>query len=244
MSNTTKTSLGLDLIDISSEKLIESRVKISSNFQLIDDLFKSDVFDTRYYTKEQTGELLTEITDNHYDKTNIDNLLSELYTKEEINIFNSGTNDDMLHAVIKHSTSLIENLEYQSIFNKFVESLRYDRVGEIITTSGKVPFSDCLIADGRILNRDDYPKLFDFATNSENIVDDKEWTIRHEFSYSYGNGTTTFRIPNYQGKFMKGMSSTDKPLLIINQLRLYTEPLIPHKMDLVNGLVMYCIKYK
>lgn len=42
MAVTTKTSLGLDLIDVSTERLEDSRVKISANFQLIHNLFVSN----------------------------------------------------------------------------------------------------------------------------------------------------------------------------------------------------------
>lgn len=67
MATTTKTSLGLDLIDVTTERLEESRIKISQNFALIEDLFKSDVFDTRYYTQTETDELLASMTDKMGD---------------------------------------------------------------------------------------------------------------------------------------------------------------------------------
>ncbi|QHJ82962.1 MAG: hypothetical protein [Bacteriophage sp.] len=58
-------------------------------------------------------------------------------------------------------------------------------------------------ADGQLLNRTDYPELWDTLSRSLlNIVSDKEWlnTPDKRASFSSGNGSTTFRVPDINGK--------------------------------------------
>lgn len=58
-------------------------------------------------------------------------------------------------------------------------------------------------ADGQLLNRTDYPELWDTLSRSLlNIVSDKEWLSAPDkrASFSSGNGSTTFRVPDINGK--------------------------------------------
>ena len=71
-------------------------------------------------------------------------------------------------------------------------------VGTMITLTG-LPSSTpgFVMATGTTLIRADYPLLWNFAANqSNNIVTDAEWFSQERYySYSYGDGATTFRIP-------------------------------------------------
>lgn len=84
--------------------------------------------------------------------------------------------------------------------------LIYGRVGELVTTTASIPFEDCIKANGSLLKRLDYPKLWEFAQISGNIVTETEWDYNGKMSYSYGIDDDTFRIPDYRGEFTRGWS--------------------------------------
>lgn len=70
-------------------------------------------------------------------------------------------------------------------------------VGTIITLAGlPAHLPGWVHLTGTILLRADYPLLWEFALNSNNIVTDEEWfSQKRYYSFSYGDGETTFRIP-------------------------------------------------
>jgi phage-related tail fiber protein len=56
-----------------------------------------------------------------------------------------------------------------------------------------------IVANGSLLSRSAFPALWAEAQASGNLVNDAAWLAGQYGSYSTGNGTTTFRIPNYCG---------------------------------------------
>jgi hypothetical protein len=70
---------------------------------------------------------------------------------------------------------------------------------------GSTPPAGAIERNGAELLRADYPALWEFANNSGNIVTDAEWAVGRQGSYSYGNGTTTFRIPDDRGVVIRGL---------------------------------------
>lgn len=70
-------------------------------------------------------------------------------------------------------------------------------VGTIITLAGLPAYLPGWIhLTGTTLVRADYPLLWEFAQNSNNIVTDEEWFSQKRYgSFSYGDGETTFRVP-------------------------------------------------
>lgn len=70
-------------------------------------------------------------------------------------------------------------------------------VGTIITLAGLPAYLPGWVhLTGTTLVRADYPLLWEFALNSNNIVTDEVWYDEKRYgSYSYGDGETTFRIP-------------------------------------------------
>lgn len=70
-------------------------------------------------------------------------------------------------------------------------------VGTIITLAGlPANLPGWVHLTGTTLVRADYPLLWEFALNSNNIVTDEEWFSQERYySFSYGDGETTFRIP-------------------------------------------------
>lgn len=72
-----------------------------------------------------------------------------------------------------------------------------------------VGYSGILLADGRLLNRADYPDLW--ASISAGLipsVSETEWQAGQNQFYSTGNGTTTFRLPNMlQGQALRSATA-------------------------------------
>ena len=75
-------------------------------------------------------------------------------------------------------------------------------VGTIVRTlSTNVP-NGYLRANGQIVSREGYRGLFEFVKTKSHLITDEEWRKLYANSsskilkYSYGNGSTTFRVPN------------------------------------------------
>jgi len=79
-------------------------------------------------------------------------------------------------------------------------------VGSIILTAGNAAFPGTLKLNGAILPRSGHPQLYAFAAASGRIATDADWTNpanRYWTSFSYGDGSTTFRLPDFRGEFMR-----------------------------------------
>lgn len=60
-------------------------------------------------------------------------------------------------------------------------------------------------ANGALVNRRDYPLLYSFAKAKNLIVTEAEWEGGMQGLYSEGNGSTTFRLPDLRGQFLRGL---------------------------------------
>lgn len=77
-------------------------------------------------------------------------------------------------------------------------------VGEISFYPCTTPPSGTIKANGVLLSRLTYADLWAFAQASGNIVTDALWTSDKMYgSFSTGDGTTTFRIPDVRGEFLR-----------------------------------------
>lgn len=67
-----------------------------------------------------------------------------------------------------------------------------------------------LKANGALLNRGDYPLLWAYAQASGNLTaSDAAWTTNKAYgSFSPGDGSTTFRIPDIRGYFLRALDDT------------------------------------
>lgn len=63
--------------------------------------------------------------------------------------------------------------------------------------------------NGALVSRTTYADLWTFANASGNIVTDANWSSNSSYgAFSEGNGTTTFRLPDYRGLFVRGWDNT------------------------------------
>ncbi|MDR0633897.1 MAG: tail fiber protein [Azoarcus sp.] len=87
-----------------------------------------------------------------------------------------------------------------AFMSEFIDSLF---VGMIADFSGTTPPAVWLPLAGQLVTRAQYPKLWNFANTGENIVDESQWSA-NTGKYSRGNGSTTFRLPDFRGEFRRG----------------------------------------
>lgn len=71
-------------------------------------------------------------------------------------------------------------------------------VGAVLMWPGTNAPPGALFLRGQEVNRADYPDLWQFAQNSGNLVPDYVWS-NLKGSFSTGNGSTTFRLPDLRG---------------------------------------------
>ncbi|KAG8154143.1 phage tail protein [Burkholderia catarinensis] len=81
-----------------------------------------------------------------------------------------------------------------------VDAIASASIGQIIFESRTAPRAGCLVLNGAVLNRADYPALWAYAQGSGALVEDKDWANGNFGSYSNGDGATTFRIPEFRGE--------------------------------------------
>lgn len=60
-------------------------------------------------------------------------------------------------------------------------------------------------ANGALVNRRDYPLLYSFAKAKNLIITEAEWAGGMQGLYSEGDGSTTFRLPDLRGQFLRGL---------------------------------------
>ncbi|AOJ36568.1 phage tail protein [Burkholderia sp. AU33423] len=76
-------------------------------------------------------------------------------------------------------------------------------VGQIVFEPRTLPRAGFLKANGVLVNRADYPALWAYAQASGTLVSDDEWRNERWGCFSTGDGTTTFRLPELRGEFIR-----------------------------------------
>lgn len=91
---------------------------------------------------------------------------------------------------------------YYQLINISIPSDARVPAGAIVYFPANTPPTGYVKANGALLSRTTYAALWAFAQASGNIVaSDGEWT---EGKFSPGDGSTTFRIPDERGNFIRG----------------------------------------
>lgn len=96
-------------------------------------------------------------------------------------------------------------------------------IGSLLWVTGTSAPAGYVAANGQLLDRATYPALWTYANGSGNIVDDVDWTTT---KYSYGNGTTSFRIPI--------ITSYDSQIACIRAYDILSNPELLNAADVVS----------
>lgn len=84
------------------------------------------------------------------------------------------------------------------------ESMSPVPVGSSIIVNGNVAPPGFLKENGALISRATYPALYAYAVTSGNIVTEAAWPSGNQGSFSTGDLSTTFRIPDSRGEFIRG----------------------------------------
>ncbi|MBR8322236.1 MULTISPECIES: phage tail protein [Burkholderia cepacia complex] len=76
-------------------------------------------------------------------------------------------------------------------------------VGQIVFEPRTLARAGFLKANGTLVNRADYPALWAYAQASGTLVSDDEWSKERWGCFSTGDGSTTFRLPELRGEFIR-----------------------------------------
>jgi microcystin-dependent protein len=76
-------------------------------------------------------------------------------------------------------------------------------VGQLAWFSCTTAPNGWVVANGGLLSREQYARLWGFAQSSGNLVADAAWTSATG-SYSTGDGVSNFRVPDLRGEFLRG----------------------------------------
>lgn len=90
------------------------------------------------------------------------------------------------------------------LFSSF--SGNFFEVGQFLQAYSQL--ANTIIAQGQEINRADYPRLYEYANNlSGSIVTDFNWinVANNRGYFSYGNGSTTFRVPDLRAMFIRNL---------------------------------------
>lgn len=61
--------------------------------------------------------------------------------------------------------------------------------------------------NGQVLSRSEYTDLYNYSVSNRLIVSESEWSNNNQGKFSYGDGSTNFRVPDFRGKFIRSLDS-------------------------------------
>jgi microcystin-dependent protein len=80
-------------------------------------------------------------------------------------------------------------------------------VGAVIPFSSSSPGLGYVVGNGSLLSRTTYAALFAYAS-AAGLVSEATWTAGSFGCYSVGDGSTTFRVPDFRGMFLRGLDQS------------------------------------
>ena len=69
------------------------------------------------------------------------------------------------------------------------------------------PSEDWLVCQGQVISRTEYKDLWDFAQKSGLVVDEASWNSTYRGKFGVGDGSTTFRLPDFRAVVINGLDT-------------------------------------
>jgi hypothetical protein len=105
-----------------------------------------------------------------------------------------------------HGGESFSAVHYGGKFYLIGGNIHLENIGEAIY--GYTTQSFCVPANGTLVNRADFPRLWQMVSKYSKIVTDSQWLNGSGLNSGYfssGNGTSTFRVPDLRGLFIRGL---------------------------------------
>ena len=144
-----------------------------------------------------------------------------------------------------YSLQLLATLDQVFKDIEYLKRTNINFIGSIIGYTIKVDKPHLLELKGQLVNRNDYPKLWELVKDV--AINDSDWNIRTSGKYSSGDGETTFRLPDYRGVFLRGFddgrglsgysSSTTIGSYHSDTIKAHSHKLAIHKSNFKNSCV-------
>lgn len=177
--------------------------------------------------KTEMNEILQNIN------TTGNQFLEDIDTKanQQISAINSTGSENVQNVENAGDTKIEEINNLGTELSSIIEALSIATVGSEKVWRGETAPTNYIFMQGQLVSRTDYKQLFDWAVSNNLIVEDSEWTSSKKYGlYSYGDGSSTFRIPNMTGYYLVGYDSTHHTGIGIEQLD--TLPNITGELDI------------
>ena len=107
----------------------------------------------------------------------------------------TGTTQDKIDNIQKQIDKLLNNIP--------IGTVRYAYV---------IP-NGWLEMNGQLVNRSDYAELYAWAEENNLLITDSQWNDEYNLDtcnkgkFSYGNGISTFRLPDFRARFIRGLDN-------------------------------------
>lgn len=135
--------------------------------------------------------------------TEIEDRLTGINTEvnDKLTTINTEVNDKLTTI----DTEVNDKLKF---ITSIVGKINSEMIGLQKPWTGTTPPKNYIFMQGQEVSRTDYPLLYQYAVDNGLIIDDVEWQDYKRYGlYSYGDGETTFRVPNMIGYYLVGYDS-------------------------------------
>ena len=101
---------------------------------------------------------------------------------------------------------------------QFIKLIGANTVGSEKVWRGTVAPENYVFMDGQEVSREEYIDLFNWVVENNLIIEDSIWKDYKKYGlYSYGDGETTFRLPNMTGYYLVGYDPNHHTELAVEQ---------------------------
>ena len=155
----------------------------------------------------------------------VNGMISDINNTTNTNLSNiNNTTNDNLSNINNTANSHIS--EMNNILQQVVQiaSSYGVTVGSEKIWRGETAPANYLFLDGTLYSRTEYSDLYNWAVNNNLIIEDSVWNTDKKYGlYSFGDGSTTFRVPNMTGFYLVGYDPA-----IHKNLGAYQDSMIPN----------------